>query len=366
MAKVAFILTVLAFILGGNFYVFYRINQLIPSSVLRVGVMLLGVIIVSSFFMTFLLHNVLPPTVSSFLYKLGTSWFVIMIYLLILFLIADLLKFTPIPVARFMHHNWLVLGLLTFIFTTVFLIGYIRYYDKERVEVYLHLADEQKLDKPLKIVALSDLHLGYSIDNKEFNKWVELINHEKPDIVLLIGDIIDNYLSPVIKQQMDITFHKIESKYGVFAVVGNHEYISGINESKQFLKQCGITLLSDSMILIDSAFYLVGRDDRFNPDRKTIETLCHNADPSKPIILMDHQPYHLEEAAQQNIFLQLSGHTHDGQFWPVSWITKWMYEKSHGYLKKDNTHYFITSGIGIWGGKFRIGTRSEYVVITIQ
>jgi len=64
--------------------------------------------------------------------------------------------------------------------------------------------------------------------------------------------------------------------------------------------------------------------------------------------------------------LQISGHTHDGQLWPVSWITKWMYEKSHGYLKKGNTHYFITSGIGIWGGKFRIGTRSEYVVMVIQ
>lgn len=276
------------------------------------------------------------------------------------------MKLTPLPVERFLHHNWLSFGILTFLFTAIFTVGYIRYLHKERIEINITLSDEQKLDNPVKIVALSDLHLGYAIDNKELEEWVTLINRENPDIVLLVGDIIDNFLPPLIEQKMDSIFRKIKSKHGVFAVAGNHDYMSGIEESKLFFKQCGITLLSDSMTLIDNAFYLVGRDDKSNHNRKTIQDLCQNADPSKPVILMDHQPFHLEEAAQNHIALQISGHTHDGQLFPISLITKLMYEKSYGYLQKENTQYFITSGIGIWGGKYRIGTRSEYVVINFN
>ena len=352
-------------ILGGNFYLFYRLYQLIPSPVLRVALILFGVIAVCSLPMSMAFRETFPQIALSFLYKLGTSWFFIMLYLLIFFLIADLFKLTPLPVERFLHQNWFTFGAITLVFTVIFVVGYIHYQHKERVEITLNLPDEQKLDKPLKIVALSDLHLGYSIDNKELEKWIELINRENPDIVLLAGDIIDNHFLPALEQQMNITFKKIKSKYGVFSVVGNHEYISGIDECRQFFKQCGITHLEDSIMLIDNAFYLAGRDDRSNPNRKTIQDLCQDAEPSKPIILMDHQPYRLEEAAQNNITLQISGHTHNGQLFPISLITKWMYEKSHGYLKKANTHYYITSGIGIWGGKYRIGTRSEYVVITI-
>jgi predicted MPP superfamily phosphohydrolase len=81
------------------------------------------------------------------------------------------------------------------------------------------------------------------------------------------------------------------------------------------------------------------------------------------IILLDHQPYHLEEAEQNGVDLQLSGHTHRGQIFPINLVTDRVYEKSHGYLRKGNSHIYVTSGIGLWGGKFRIGTQSEYLVM---
>ena len=87
---------------------------------------------------------------------------------------------------------------------------------------------------------------------------------------------------------------------------------------------------------------------------------------SKFTILLDHQPYNLEEASLINIDLQLSGHTHHGQVWPLNWVTDAIYECSYGYYKKDRTEYYVSSGLGIWGGKFRIGTSSEYVVIQIN
>ena len=111
---------------------------------------------------------------------------------------------------------------------------------------------------------------------------------------------------------------------------------------------------------------IIGRDDRTNLRRASVETLIKKTDTSKFTILLDHQPYHLEEAEKAGIDFQLSGHTHYGQVWPISWIEDAIYENAYGPLTKGKTRYFVTSGIGIWGGKFRIGTRSEYLVATIH
>ena len=90
-----------------------------------------------------------------------------------------------------------------------------------------------------------------------------------------------------------------------------------------------------------------------------------SADRTKFCIVLDHQPYHLEQSERQRVDFQFSGHTHRGQVWPISWITDRLYECSFGSHQRGNTYYYVSSGIGIWGGKFRIGTRSEYVVATI-
>ncbi len=362
----AFAFVMLTFILSSNIYVFYRLYQLMPSTALRVALIAFAVIAIGSFIVSFMFRNVFPASIVGFLYKLGTTWFFIMIYLLIFFLIADLLRLTPLPIKSLLSQNRITLGVLTVFFAIIFIAGFIRYHHKNRVELHFDLSENQHLKQPIKIVAISDLHLGYAIGNNELQKWIELINKEQPDVVLLAGDVIDNTLRPLIEKQTDTVLKKINARYGVFAVPGNHEYISGIEESKQFCQQSDITLLADSMILVNNSFYIAGRDDRSNPNRKTIASLCCDADPSKPIILLDHQPYHLEEAEQNHITLQISGHTHNGQILPISWIVKGMYEKPYGYYQKGDTHYYITSGIGIWGGKFRIGTRSEYVVITMK
>jgi hypothetical protein len=108
---------------------------------------------------------------------------------------------------------------------------------------------------------------------------------------------------------------------------------------------------------------VIGRDDRTNRHRKPLSALTDSIDGFS--ILLDHQPYHLEEAEQAGIDLQFSGHTHRGQIWPISWITDAIYEKSWGHHQRGNTRYYITSGLGIWGPRIRIGTRSEYLVLTL-
>ena len=139
------------------------------------------------------------------------------------------------------------------------------------------------------------------------------------------------------------------------------------NKSESFIKKAGIRLLKDEAVLVNDAFYVVGRDDRTNEvNRKSVVELTNGLDHSKPILLMDHQPYHLDRTEAAGVDFQLSGHTHRGQIFPINIVTDYVYEKSHGYLKKGNTHIYVSSGIGLWGGKFRIGTQSEYLVLEIS
>jgi hypothetical protein len=234
---------------------------------------------------------------------------------------------------------------------------------------------------------MSDLHLGYHNPRRELARWVDMINAEHPDYVLIAGDIIDMSMRPLIEENMAEEFRRIQAP--VYACLGNHEYYSGEPRARQFYHDAGIHLLRDTFAIVDG-LCIIGRDDRTNPHRKktlplplpvregSIYSRTEESEdsPSTPLshkegqslfsILLDHQPYHLEQAEQAGIDFQFSGHTHYGQVWPISWIEDQMYECAFGEHQRGRTRYYVSSGIGIWGGKYRIGTRSEYVVLQIR
>jgi predicted MPP superfamily phosphohydrolase len=218
----------------------------------------------------------------------------------------------------------------------------------------------------LKIVAASDLHLGYSVDKKYLKKYVDLINSRKPDIILLVGDIADTHSQPIIKQNMKEEFLQLQAPLGVYGVIGNHECYGDTQNTVNYLKSAGIVMLQDGLVLIDNDIYIVGRNDKTIKSRKKLDELLQNIDKQKPVILLDHQPFNLNQAQENGVDLQLSGHTHGGQIFPFTLVTKSIYEKHHGYLKKNDTHYYITSGTGGWGPKQRIGSQSEIVEITLR
>ncbi|MCL2246287.1 MAG: metallophosphoesterase [Lentimicrobiaceae bacterium] len=368
MNFIIMLLTMLAAILGANFYVFFRLWHLIPLFTgSRIVLVCIAVFLCSSPLMAMGLGNRFPVSVTSLLYQVGTSWLIILLYLVIIFFVLDIIRLTGVlPLKPFMFNSWSGFGILTLLLVALLTTGNYNYHHKKRVALAIKTEKKISSERSLKIVALSDLHLGYGIDTKEFRKWVHLINKENPDVVLIAGDAVDNSVRPLRERGFTDVFGEIKTKYGIYMVPGNHEYISNIDQSIDFLTRAGVTLLRDSVALINDSFYIIGRDDRSNFKRKTIAEMTASLDESKPTILIDHQPYHLDEVAKYPVDLYLAGHTHNGQTWPVSLITKVMYEISYGYLKKGNTHFYVTSGIGIWGGKFRMGSRSEYVVITIQ
>ena len=182
---------------------------------------------------------------------------------------------------------------------------------------------------------------------------------------------MDEDLGPVIKQNLGEVLKKITSKYGVFAVTGNHEYIGGVEPAVKYLTEHGITELRDSFVKIDDSFYLIGREDRSGKQfggkwRRPLEEIITGIDKEFPLILMDHQPAKLDEAEKAGIDLQLSGHTHHGQLWPFNFITKKIYELSMGYKRKGKTHYYVSCGVGTWGPPIRTGNKPEIISFTLN
>ena len=313
----------------------------------------------------------MPPAIGKPLTLFGYSYIIIFVYLLASFFIVDIFRLTN----HFFHiiSPAVMLGVRqwTFIATVistviVFVVGNYRFQHPEIVRLEVN-TEKSHQEKTVRIVMASDLHLGVTIDKKRLDKFVHLINEQQPDIVLFAGDVVDRRMEPLVQQRMDEELSRIQAPLGVYTISGNHEYISGVpDQVKLFMEKAGVVFLRDTVCLVDSSFYLIGRDDHTNKQRKQLSELVGELNDNLPRILLDHQPYNLSEAEQNNINLQLSGHTHAGQFFPINLIVKRLFELPYGYKKKGNTHYFVSSGLGIWGPPFRIGTQSELVVIDIK
>lgn len=232
--------------------------------------------------------------------------------------------------------------------------------------------DKQSHGMPsLTFAVASDIHLGTIISRKRIQRIVDRINALDADVVLLPGDVVDEDLAPVIKQNLGEILRSIRSRYGVFAVTGNHEYIGGVEPAVRYLREHGITVLRDEVVTIADRIHLVGREDftaaRFGGGkRKLLREILRGVDTSLPIILMDHQPFRLHEAEEAGVDLQLSGHTHNGQLWPFNYITKRVYELSWGYKQRGKTHYYVSSGIGTWGPPLKLGNHAEIVHVTLS
>jgi predicted MPP superfamily phosphohydrolase len=225
--------------------------------------------------------------------------------------------------------------------------------------------------KSLNIVMASDIHLGVIVGKKRFERMVDKINALKPDLVLFAGDILDEDVAPVLRANLGDALKNIHAPLGIYGCTGNHEYIGGVEKACAYLTEHGIQMLRDSSVLVDSAFYVVGREDysaqRFaHVKRKELAELMRSVDKKYPVILMDHQPYHLDAAVAAGVDLQLSGHTHHGQFWPINLITDRIYELSYGYKKKGATNFYVSSGVGTWGPPIRLVAWPEIVNIRLK
>lgn len=352
--------------LAGQAYVSLRTWQLLPAlPALRISVVSLMALCFVLFIIA--MSGVIdrwPMPLATFTYEVGTSWLMILLYLFIIFLLADVLRLCHVLPASWMHANARTAAGLFVGMAALFTYAYFHYNDKKRVETTVKT--EKTVGRPLKFVLVSDLHLGYHNRRADLHQWLVKIKAENPDAILIGGDLIDGSYRPVAEEHMADEFRTLDIP--VFACLGNHDYYTGLNNEEQFCRKAGIIMLRDRSLFLNGIgnVTIVGRDDRTNLRRKSLAEIMKGVDKSRFLLELDHQPYHLEEAEQNGIDFEFAGHTHHGQVWPLNWITDAIYEDAFGQLAKGKTRYYVSSGIGIWGGKFRIGTQSEYLVLNIK
>ena len=352
------ILLISALILALTGYVGWHLWRISPQGC-KLAVVGVFVLWMASLFAGFAVNDRLPMTAASVLYEVGNTWLIAFLYLLLIFLVADLATLFHLLPKTFLRDSVAGLGTVLGLVALILTLGGFHYHHKYREE--MTIVTDKPLEKPLTVVLASDLHIGYHNRKPELARWVNLINAEKPDLILFGGDVIDQSLRPVIEGNFQEEFHRLEAP--VMTVLGNHEFYGDLARAQQFFKDADIQLLKDSVAHFRGVD-IIGRNDRTSRERADLKDLAKGLEGFT--IVLDHQPYHLEEAEQAGIDFQFSGHTHRGQVWPLSWATDAMYEKAWGHHSRGNTQYYVSSGLGIWGPKIRIGTRSEYLVLYIS
>lgn len=216
----------------------------------------------------------------------------------------------------------------------------------------------------LRIAFISDFHLEEKTPVSFVEQFVEKINKVNPDILLYGGDIMEGFSEAEKMERIERLLITIKPAYGVYGVLGNHDrnYRSG---TSSFYSRAGITILKDSVIVSGRSFVLAGRNDSRDEKRKSAGDLLRDTPVGLPVIVLDHRPTEMNQLSEAPADVVFSGHTHHGQLFPINLITKKVYELSYGYLKKGDTHFFVSSGIRLWGPPVRTVAKSEILVVDI-
>ncbi|KUO61341.1 MAG: hypothetical protein APF84_11960 [Gracilibacter sp. BRH_c7a] len=316
----------------------------------------------------------------SFFNTLGMYWIAVFLYLLMFYILIDLIgllntHFKLVP--ETWRHYWrskkvYVFGLVLTIVILVF--GSWSAQTIRMSQYNLEIKNKTTDISKIKAVLIADLHLDSLANTTHLEKAAHEITSLNPDIILLAGDIFENYLDLDVIDEIDGIFDALQAKHGIYAVLGNHEYYGGQDaQIIEYLEQKGIVVLVDEVTeAIDGDLYIAGRNDygsghmmEIGERRKSVEDILIDVDHSKPIILLDHQPQEVKEASTAGVDLMLSGHTHGGQLFPIQIFTKALFIIDRGHWQDENFNLVVTTGLGTWGPPVRTNTKSEIVIMDI-
>ncbi len=358
-----------------NFYVYRRGKGILPSRPLwRWSFLLLFLFLFSSYLLGRLADGFLPDPVISFLIRLGSWWFGFLFYLFILLLPVDLARlldrffhFIPAPWKRRPRRIAL---LLVAAVSLILLAGHLNARSIRVRSFDLKLPSNCGRGE-LNLVFISDLHLGRMVGRDHLVRVVETIDSLKPDLIILVGDIVDEGMGKLSEMGALEVLSRLQAPLGVYAVTGNHEYLVGAEEVVEYISRSGVVFLRDSSVKLEGGFTLVGREDFYREwkaekGRKSFSELMRGVDRDCPVILISHQPPLRGEALGDGVDILLSGHTHAGQLFPFNWLTGFFFEVSSGYYRKGRTHVYISAGAGTWGPPVRVGNVPEVVQLLIR
>ena len=358
-----------------NYYLFVRgLQAFALNQAMKRWYIILFWTIVASFIAGSFLERLASSAFSEWVYRIGSFWLAYMLYLVLAVVLIDLVRvanyffhFLPsfTPIMRFR------LGAIVFSLASIVVIaGHINALLINVKEIPLTIHKKVTGPSEVKILMASDIHLGALIGERREKKLLDIVREQKPDMVLLCGDLVDGEIAPVLRKNLGKHIQEINTPLGTYAILGNHEYIGGIDKTLPYLQSINIKVLMDETVTLPDGIQLVGRNDRSagrgSNGPKPLSELLAGIDPSKPVIVMNHQPFNLQEAADANVDLHLSGHTHHGQLWPFNYLTQAIFEVSWRLAKKGNTNFYVSSGYGTWGPSVRVGNRPEVVIFKLK
>lgn len=319
----------------------------------------------------------IPYCLRSSFYIFSYYWIAALSYFIIFIILfnAMILLNKLIHFSQKLTYNISYFNNLFMIFTIISIIALLIYgsFNAKKLKIISYnitIPNEKTTLTKLNIAMVSDIHIS-NINDKRQLKIIDMINNLNADIVFIIGDILDDII-PFVNENMTNDFHKINSKYGIYACLGNHDYLSGnLSHVIATLNKSKIHILRDEVVEIRDSFYVIGREDKSyeiisKQKRMNLPNLTKTTNKQLPIIMLDHQPIDIQESEKAGINLQLCGHTHKGQFFPFNIITNKLFKIHYGHLNTGSLHVIVSCGASTWGPPIRIGSTSEVVNITLK
>jgi predicted MPP superfamily phosphohydrolase len=352
-------------------YAGFRIWKLIPQRFFKILFMIFYIFLALAFPLAETLSHASGMGWANFMMIAGYFSLPLLLYLVLWVILVDLalgvallariLSKETVKRRRF-QRTWLFLILAVPV--AVVVAGAVRNNHPQIREYSIEIPRKSSGIRRLKIAFVSDFHFRETTTQRLMERFIEKVSAVNPDIVLIGGDVLEGDRQGEKLGEFEAQFRRLKPKYGVYGVAGNHDFHRA--NAMTFFNQAGIRLLQDTVEQIDNAFYLVGRNDARSKGRQSIEELLKDCDRSLPVIVLDHRPTDLDHVSRSGADILLSGHTHNGQLFPVNLIAKRHYELSWGYKLKNPTHVFVTSGIQVWGPPVRTAGASEILIVNVS
>lgn len=355
-----------------NIYVFIRIWKLFINKGYKIHYTLIYLFFASIYPVSNFLNENVNGFIRIFLSVLANYILPFYLYLFLFVLLFDILllinylvRIVNTEKLRTTRFKSTALSLILILAAVVVLGGIINFNTIRTSEYTIDVpARKSKIDH-LKIAFAADFHLNKNANIRFVQRFAEKIKMIEPDLMIFGGDIVEGDRNDGNLSLFAEVLSRIRAKYGVFGVLGNHEHYAG-QERGSFFDKAGIKILCDTNVVLANSFNLTGRNDSHIETRKQIGDLLKSTVDSLPDILIDHRPIEIDKVSKTTVDVQLSGHTHNGQLFPINLITRMVYILSWGHKKIGNTHFFVTSGIRLWGPPVRTTGKSEIMIININ
>ena len=355
-----------------NIYLFFRISRLFISKGYKLYYSLIYLLI---FFIYPAGDLISWKTAGSIKYILAVITNYLLPFYLYLFLsllafeifllLNRIFKIVPVEKLKRPWMRTICLSSILFLSLATLTAGVINFNTIRTSEYRIKIPARSSAITHLRIAFAADFHLKDNTDIHFVERFAEKVKIIHPDLMVFGGDIVEGNRENAKMLPYETILSTISARYGVYAVLGNHEFYAGRYKGT-FFNKAGMKLLCDTIVEIGGLFNLAGRLDSHFNEREAVNDLIKGENESLPLILIDHSPTEISQVSKTDVDIQLSGHTHNGQLFPINLITRCIYDLSWGYMKRGNTNFFVTSGIRLWGPPVRTAGKSEIMVIDVD